>query len=155
MRIRYLICVIWLVAVGGCTNSYSCDQSTGIENFQEGNWPLAFKQLKNCENESQVLPHTLGVLGVLYAQLDILQGYEDRDPTDGARRSYDLWLRASKMGHKDSLDMLVSFHADGLDILGIKPNQVIYRCLDSLSNDISLQSENLSQEIDKCLASPN
>ena len=149
------MCIIWIVAAASCENSLSCEQDEGLRSFQDGNWPLAFEQLQSCENDPHALPEALGALGVLYAQLDVLQGYEDRDPTEGARRAYDLWLRASKMGHKDSLDMLVSFHADGLDILGIKPNQVIYRCLDSLSTDISLQSENLSQEIDKCLASPN
>jgi hypothetical protein len=155
MRVRYLTCVIWLVAAASCRNSHHCQQDQGIRSFEDGNWPLAFEQLKNCESDSQVMAHTLGVLGLLYAQLDTFEGYEDRDPTDGARKSYDLWLRASKMGHKDSLDMLVSFHADGLDILGIQPNRKIYRCLDSLSNETSLQSANLSQEIDNCLASTN
>ena len=143
-----LLCAL----LGACTSSSACEQASGIDSFKNMNWPQAFQELESCEAESGVSAEALGVLAVLYASLDSLDSYGHIDGPEGARHAYELFVRAAKMGHLDSLGMLQSFYSDGLDTLDIKPNATVADCLSTLFEDESSQSVYLSARVDECLS---
>jgi len=125
----------------------SCNTAVGRELFVNGNWSAAFADLKACETVPGIDSETLGILAMLYGQLEELQSDES-----GSKRSYELFVRSAALGNADALSVLASLFLEGTPEIGVPKSRAAYDCFSELAEKAQGKETDVSYEVQCCLS---